>query len=78
MPSYTLEIQATGLYTNDIPMLEIWSDSFMDSSHNVSSTGSVISLSISFGGSSYDDIAILDSVTGLDLNVLVAGDNLIV
>ena len=50
MPSYTLEIEALGLYMGDIPTLEIWSESFLNSSHSISSAGSFLSLTISYSG----------------------------
>lgn len=50
MPTYTLEIEAFGIYTNDVPTLEIWADGVLDSSHTISSSGSAISLVISYSG----------------------------
>lgn len=51
MPSYTLEIEALGIYTTNTPFLEIWEDGVLHSSHSISSLGSSMSLSISYGGS---------------------------
>ena len=50
MPSYTLEIEAIGYYLTDIPVLEIWSESFLNSSHNILQTGALISLTLPYGG----------------------------
>jgi Ca2+-binding RTX toxin-like protein len=51
MPSYTLEIEALGVYTTNTPYLEIWEDGVLHSSHSISSFGSTISVSINYGGS---------------------------
>ena len=51
MPSYTLEIEAFGVYSTDIPTLEIWEDGVLDSSHSILSTGSSIILTINYPGS---------------------------
>ncbi|MEZ5902633.1 MAG: type I secretion C-terminal target domain-containing protein [Alphaproteobacteria bacterium] len=50
MPSYTLEIEAFGVYTTNMPSLEIWEDGVLDSTHLVSSSGSTISVTINYGG----------------------------
>jgi Ca2+-binding RTX toxin-like protein len=51
MPSYTLEIEAFGVYATNMPSLEIWEDGVLDSTHSISSSGSTISVIISYGGS---------------------------
>jgi Ca2+-binding RTX toxin-like protein len=51
MPSYTLEIEAFGVYATNMPSLEIWEDGVLDSTHAISSSGSTISVIISYGGS---------------------------
>ncbi|MCI5060686.1 MAG: type I secretion C-terminal target domain-containing protein [Alphaproteobacteria bacterium] len=51
MPSYTLDIEAFGVYSTDIPSLEIWADGVLDSTHSITSSGSTISVTISYGGS---------------------------
>lgn len=51
MPSYTLEIEAFGVYGSNMPSLEIWEDGVLDSTHSISSNGSIISVSINYGGS---------------------------
>lgn len=51
MPSYTLEIQAFGYYGNDMPVMEIWSEGSLDSFYSISSFGTTISLTLTYGGS---------------------------
>lgn len=51
MPSYTLEIELFGIYISDIPTLEIWEDGILNSTHSITTSGSTISLSISYSGS---------------------------
>jgi Ca2+-binding RTX toxin-like protein len=50
MPTYDLEIFATGLYQSDVPTLEIWSEGILDSSYSISSNGTSITLTISYSG----------------------------
>jgi Ca2+-binding RTX toxin-like protein len=50
MPSYTLEIEAFGVYSTNMPLLEIWEDGVLDSTHSISSNGSTISVTINYGG----------------------------
>ncbi len=50
MPSYSLEIEAFGIYATNAPSLEIWEDGVLNSTHLISSTGSSISLTINYGG----------------------------
>ncbi|MEZ5902952.1 MAG: hypothetical protein R3D88_06555 [Alphaproteobacteria bacterium] len=50
MPMYTLEIEAFGIFTTNMPSLEIWEDGVLDSTHPISSNGSTISVSITYGG----------------------------
>lgn len=50
MPSYTLEIEAFGVYTTNAPTLEIWEDGVLDSSHTILSTGTSILLTINYPG----------------------------
>ena len=50
MPSYTLEIEAFGVYATNMPSLEIWEDGVLDSTHAISSSGSTISVVINYGG----------------------------
>ncbi|MCI5060989.1 MAG: type I secretion C-terminal target domain-containing protein [Alphaproteobacteria bacterium] len=51
MPNYTLQIEAYGVYSTDIPTLEIWADGVLDSSHSITASGSSISVTIAYGGS---------------------------
>ena len=50
MPSYTLEIDAFGVFMTDMPSLEIWEDGVLDSTHAISSTGTNIMVTINFPG----------------------------
>lgn len=50
MPSFTLEIQAFGIYLSDIPALEIWVDGLPDSSHSITSSGTALSLTVNYPG----------------------------
>lgn len=50
MPSYLLDLDLFGFYTADMPGFEIWTDGSLDSSYSISSTGTSISLSVSYGG----------------------------
>ncbi len=50
MPSYTLEIEAFGVFATNMPSLEIWEDGVLDSTHPISSNGSTFSATISYGG----------------------------
>lgn len=50
MPSYTLEIEAFGVFTTNAPSLEIWEDGVLDSTHSISASGTTISLTINYGG----------------------------
>ena len=50
MPSYTLEIELLGIYIADMPGFEIWEDGSLNSTHSVSSSGTSLSLTISYGG----------------------------
>ena len=50
MPSYTLEIDAFGVFMTDMPSLEIWEDGSLDSTHAISSTGTSIMVTINFPG----------------------------
>ena len=50
MPSYTLEIDAFGIFMTDMPSLEIWEDGVLDSTHAISSTGTNIMVTINFPG----------------------------
>jgi Ca2+-binding RTX toxin-like protein len=51
MPSYTLEIEALGVYSSDIPTLEVWAEGALDSSYAINSAGTSISVVINYGGS---------------------------
>lgn len=51
MPTYTLEIEAIGFYNTDLTSLEIWADGLLDSTNNISRTGSIFTATISYGGS---------------------------
>lgn len=50
MPSFSLEIVAIGLYSTDIPALEIWVDGLPDSSHSITSSETTLSLTVSYPG----------------------------
>ena len=50
MPSYTLELELLGVYMTDMPLLEILEDGVLGSSHSVSSSGTFVSVTISFAG----------------------------
>lgn len=51
MPSYTLEIEAFGIYTTNMPSLEIWEDGVLSSTHLISASGSSILVTINYPGS---------------------------
>ncbi len=51
MATYILEIDALGIYTSDIPSLEIWADGVLDSSYQITSSGTTFSVTITYGGS---------------------------
>ena len=48
--SYTLELELFGTYVSAMPVLEIYEDGALDSSHSVSSSGTSISVTINYGG----------------------------
>ena len=50
MPTYTLELEIFGIYASDIPQFEIWAEGSLDSTHNALSSGSTISVTITYGG----------------------------
>ena len=50
MPSYTLELDLYGNYTTDMPGFEIWTDGVLDSSYSISSSGTSISITVTYGG----------------------------
>lgn len=50
MPTFTLEIFALGDFLTDTPTLEVFADGILDSSTSISSTGTLISSTISFSG----------------------------
>ena len=50
MPSYTLEIEAFGVFATNAPSLEIWEDGVLDSTHLISATGSSIIVTINYPG----------------------------
>ena len=50
MPSYTLEIEAFGVFATNAPSLEIWEDGVLDSTHLISSTGTSIIVTINYPG----------------------------
>lgn len=48
--SYSLQIEAFGVYSTDMPSLEIWEDGVLHSTHSISSVGASLSLTINYGG----------------------------
>ncbi len=50
MPSYTLQLELLGNYLVDQPGFEIWADGVLDSSYSISSAGSSITATFSYGG----------------------------
>ena len=50
MPSYTIEIKATGTYQTDIPVLQILVGGVLESSYNITMSGTSISATISYAG----------------------------
>ena len=50
MPTYALVIEAFGVYATNAPSLEIWEDGVLNSTHSILSTGTTISVTISYGG----------------------------
>lgn len=51
MTSYQLDITAFGTYNTDIPLLEIWAEGVLQSSHSISSNGFSNSWTLSYSGS---------------------------
>lgn len=49
--SYTLQIEAFGVYASNMPSLEIWEDGVLHSTHAISSSGTSFSVNINYGGS---------------------------
>ena len=50
MPSYTIEIEATGTYQSDIPVLQILIGGVLENSYNITMSGTSISATISYAG----------------------------
>ncbi len=50
LPTYTLEISAYAIYTNDLPIFEIWADGSLYDSYAISLSGTSIFETISYGG----------------------------
>jgi Ca2+-binding RTX toxin-like protein len=50
MPSYTLEIEAFGVFATNAPSLEVWEDGVLDSTHLISASGTSFILTINYPG----------------------------
>ncbi len=50
MPTYTLVIEALGVFNTDAPTLEVWADGVLNTSYTLTSSGSTYTLVVSYAG----------------------------
>ena len=51
MPTYTLDLELLGIFTNDMPGFEIWADGAkLGATYSISSSGTSISTNVTYGG----------------------------